>query len=195
MDAGASPSRVTSSRVIPEAKVIGVATQRKRAPYLNFLPDVVRNHFIAMCGEFTGTFLFLFFAFSGTQVANSQTQGSVSTTIAQGSNPAQLLYISLCFGFSLAVTAWVFFRISGGLFNPAVRFLDDALSRLLLITIGYPRDGFDRINASHPRRSYLHFSNTWCNLLSRYRLGIVPWTTECADFTRSWNFHCARSIH
>lgn len=73
-----------------------------------------------MCGEFIGTFLFLFFAFSGTQVANTQTQPQTSTTIAQASNPAQLLYISLCFGFSLAVNAWVFFRISGGLFNPAV---------------------------------------------------------------------------
>jgi len=31
-----------------------------------------------------------------------------------------LLYISLCFSFSLAVNAWVFFRVSGGLFNPAV---------------------------------------------------------------------------
>jgi len=30
------------------------------------------------------------------------------------------LYISLCFGFSLAVNAWIFFRVSGGLFNPAV---------------------------------------------------------------------------
>lgn len=93
---------------------------------LSFLPggpgNAIRNHFIAMCGEFAGTFLFLFFAFTGTQVANSQTQGSTSTTIAQGSNPAQLLYISLCFGFSLAVNAWVFFRISGGLFNPAVTF-------------------------------------------------------------------------
>ncbi|KAM0798390.1 aquaporin-like protein, partial [Usnea florida] len=79
-----------------------------------------RSHFVAMCGEFIGTFLFLFFAFSGTQVANTQTQPQTSTTIAQASNPAQLLYISLCFGFSLAVNAWVFFRISGGLFNPAV---------------------------------------------------------------------------
>jgi glycerol uptake facilitator-like aquaporin len=35
-------------------------------------------------------------------------------------DPAKLLYIALCFGFSLAVNAWVFFRISGGLFNPAV---------------------------------------------------------------------------
>ncbi|CAD6565240.1 MAG: hypothetical protein ASARMPRED_006521 [Alectoria sarmentosa] len=100
------------------------ATLEKGAnlPFLGKPGNPVRNHFIAMCGEFVGTFLFLFFAFTGTQVANSQTQGSVSTTIAQGSNPAQLLYISLCFGFSLGVNAWVFFRISGGLFNPAVTF-------------------------------------------------------------------------
>ena len=90
----------------------------------------IRNHFVALCGEFLGTFLFLFFAFTGTQVANSQTQGS-STTIAQGSNPAQLLYISLCFGFSLAVNAWVFFRISGGLFNPAVYISHFCLSHCL----------------------------------------------------------------
>ncbi len=71
-----------------------------------------------MCGEFAGTFLFLFFAFSGTQVANNQIQAPVD--VNQGSNPAQLLYISLAFGFSLAANAWVFFRVSGGLFNPAV---------------------------------------------------------------------------
>ena len=78
-----------------------------------------------MSGEFIGTFLFLFFAFAGTQVAkttNKQTQTQVTTaatTVDQGPNPAQLLYVSLCFGFSLAVNAWAFFRISGGLFNPA----------------------------------------------------------------------------
>ena len=86
------------------------------------LPNAPRNHFIAMAGEFVGTFLFLFFAFAGTQVANTPqtTTGSRSTTLPQGPNPAQLLYISLCFGFSLAVNAWIFFRVSGGLFNPAV---------------------------------------------------------------------------
>jgi aquaporin rerated protein, other eukaryote len=31
-----------------------------------------------------------------------------------------LSYIALSFGFSLMVNAWVFYRISGGLFNPAV---------------------------------------------------------------------------
>jgi aquaporin related protein len=35
-------------------------------------------------------------------------------------NTSQLLFISLGFGFSLCVCAWVFFRVSGGLFNPAV---------------------------------------------------------------------------
>ena len=92
----------------------------ERLPFLKLLPKNVRGHFVAMCGEFTGTFLFLFFAFSGTQVANTQTEDAESTRLSQESNPAQLLYISLCFGFSLAVNAWVFFRISGGLFNPAV---------------------------------------------------------------------------
>ncbi len=96
-----------------------------RLPYMNWMPNKVRNHFIAMSGEFTGTFLFLFFAFAATQVANSsQPPGGDPERIQQSSsaNVAQLLYISLAFGFSLAVNVWVFFRISGGLFNPAVCF-------------------------------------------------------------------------
>ncbi|GAB7345510.1 hypothetical protein MBLNU457_3828t1 [Dothideomycetes sp. NU457] len=91
-----------------------------RLPLLNRVPDTYRNHFIAMCGEFVGTVLFLFFALSGTQVANSIPSSAGLTVAETGANPQQLQYISLCFGFSLAVNAWVFFRISGGLFNPAV---------------------------------------------------------------------------
>ena len=72
-----------------------------------------RGHFIAMSGEFVGTFMFLYFAFAATQIANTLTPSSEP-------NLNQLLFISLAFGFSLAVTAWVFYRISGGLFNPAV---------------------------------------------------------------------------
>lgn len=62
-----------------------------------------------------GTFLFLFFAFSATQVANAAAAGAgnMSTTISQVPNASTLMYISLAFGFSLAVNAWVFFRISG----------------------------------------------------------------------------------
>jgi len=74
-----------------------------------------------MCGEYVGTVLFLFFALSGTQVANTIPSTGGKTVEEAGANPQQLQYIALCFGFSLAVNAWVFFRISGGLFNPAVR--------------------------------------------------------------------------
>ncbi|TKA59493.1 hypothetical protein B0A49_08921, partial [Cryomyces minteri] len=93
-----------------------------RLPFARRLPDNIRNHFVASCGEFAGTVLFLSFALSGTQVANSIPSSSGLTIAQTGSNPSQLLYIALCFGFSLAVNAWVFFRISGGLFNPAVTF-------------------------------------------------------------------------
>lgn len=71
-----------------------------------------RNHLVVVIGEFAGTFLFLLFAFTATQVANMSVD---SKTI----NLSASLYISLAFGFSLAVNAWAFFRVSGGLFNPA----------------------------------------------------------------------------
>ena len=120
MDETEEQTHVTRA-VVLAGKTKATLAKGAKLPFLGKPSNPVRNHFIAMCGEFAGTFLFLFFSFTGTQVANSQTQGSAST-IAQGSNPAQLLYISLSFGFSLGVNAWVFFRISGGLFNPAVTF-------------------------------------------------------------------------
>ena len=72
--------------------------------------------------------MFLFFAFAGTQVANIQSSASSSSSStsnttsgrATGFNVSVYLYISIIFGFSLMVNAWIFFRISGGLFNPAV---------------------------------------------------------------------------
>jgi len=80
----------------------------------HWLHPTARSHFVGFLGEFVGTFLFLFFAFAGTQVAN------MLASLGEGPNVGALLYISLAFGFSLAVNVWVFFRISGGLFNPAV---------------------------------------------------------------------------
>ena len=93
---------------------------------LRRLPPSFRGHLVAIIGELFGTISFLFFAFAGTQVANVSSNTNTGTTVITKvvqDNPAQLLYISLSFGFSLAVNAWVFFRISGGLFNPAVSML------------------------------------------------------------------------
>ncbi|PVH83534.1 aquaporin-like protein [Cadophora sp. DSE1049] len=90
---------------------------------LHSLPRSIRGHVVAVIGEFVGTLLFLFFAFAGTQVANVSSNTNTGTTVITETvqkTPQQLLYISLAFGFSLAVNAWTFFRISGGLFNPAV---------------------------------------------------------------------------
>ncbi|KAF2632527.1 aquaporin [Macroventuria anomochaeta] len=80
---------------------------------LGWLPNRTRHLLIAFLGEFIGTFLFLFFAFAATQTANNLL-GNRAMDIQS------LMYISLAFGFSLAVNVWVFFRVSGGLFNPAV---------------------------------------------------------------------------
>ncbi|KAE9988791.1 hypothetical protein EG328_007395 [Venturia inaequalis] len=85
-------------------------------------PRTKRGDFVASLGEFVGTTMFLFFAFAGTQVANVGGRNISSSTTGgeTGFSPEVLLYISLVFGFSLMVNVWVFFRISGGLFNPAV---------------------------------------------------------------------------
>ncbi|KAK8155194.1 aquaporin-like protein, partial [Phyllosticta citrichinensis] len=79
--------------------------------------------FVASLGEFVGTTMFLFFAFSGTEVAKARASTPADSNQAEGDppwDPTVMLYIALCFGFSLMVNVWIFFRISGGLFNPAV---------------------------------------------------------------------------
>jgi len=89
----------------------------RKIPLVSKLPKTLRNHLVALIGEFVGTFMFLFFAFSITQVANTTSSGAA---VSDSPNTSNLLYVALGFGFSLAVNAWVFFRITGGLFNPAV---------------------------------------------------------------------------
>ncbi|KAK5157111.1 hypothetical protein LTS14_004629 [Recurvomyces mirabilis] len=93
-----------------------------RLPFLKWMNGSVKGHFVATLGEFVGTTMFLFFAFAGTQVANAgaQTESNTTTNQSTGFSPIVLLYIGIAFGFSLMVNVWIFFRISGGLFNPAV---------------------------------------------------------------------------
>lgn len=89
-----------------------------------------KNHFLAFVGELVGTVLFMYFALGATNVANlpaTTVTGATTTSSTTGDavtvlNTSSLMYISLAFGFSLAICAWIFFRVSGGLFNPAVSF-------------------------------------------------------------------------
>ncbi|KAF2770594.1 aquaporin-like protein [Teratosphaeria nubilosa] len=61
--------------------------------------------------------MFLFFAFLGHMAVASQAGEVAPNGHMSGST---IINISLCYGFSLLVNAWCFYRISGGLFNPAV---------------------------------------------------------------------------
>ena len=101
-------------------------TEVMRLPWTMWMNSNAKNHFVAFIGEFVGTTMFLFFAFAGTQVANigsnASSDSNTTTGEATGFSPTVLLYISVVFGFSLMVNVWIFFRISGGLFNPAVTF-------------------------------------------------------------------------
>lgn len=88
---------------------------------------------MACIGEFVGTFMFLLFALGGTNVVNTAPpEGANATDLS--ANPSKIMYIALVFGMSLMVNAWVFFRISGGLFNPAV-----TLGMMLVGATGYSR--------------------------------------------------------
>jgi aquaporin related protein len=71
--------------------------------------------------EFVGTTVFLLLAFGGVQASND----------VEGSVLEQTLYIATSFGLSLLVSAWFFFRATGGLFNP-----DVSLALLLAGCIG-----------------------------------------------------------
>lgn len=115
-----APSKTNETTPLKQAQSSSgrATTHHRRARILNTLPVHIKNHIVASISEFVGTFLFLFFAFGGTQAVNTAPDDGQPSNLA--ANPARLLFIALSFGISLAVNAWVFYRISGGLFNPAV---------------------------------------------------------------------------
>ncbi|KAF7375289.1 Aquaporin 1 [Mycena sanguinolenta] len=74
-----------------------------------------RKDLIAASLELVGTMFFLLLGLGGIQAATGET-----VTRDEVTNVERILYISTCMGFSLVVCAWVFFRITGSLFNPCV---------------------------------------------------------------------------
>lgn len=93
--------------------------RRRRRPNTTTmgLPVTIRNNAVAALAEFVGTYLFLLFGFAGAQIANA---APFRADDADSPNLLALIYISFIFGFSLLVNVFVFYRISGGQFNPAV---------------------------------------------------------------------------
>lgn len=90
------------------------------------LPSTILNNIVAILGEFVGTFLFLFFSFAGTQIANMSVTAVAAAnlleTAGKGSppDPINVMFIALAFGLSLMANVWAFYRVTGGLFNPCV---------------------------------------------------------------------------
>jgi hypothetical protein len=85
-------------------------------PKTTFIDDLKAATF-----EFVGTTVFLLLAFGGTQGSHE----------VEGSALERTFYIATAFGLSLLVSAWFFFRATGGLFNP-----DVSLALLLVGAIG-----------------------------------------------------------
>jgi len=79
--------------------------------------------------EFIGTFFFLSLAFGAVQATTSA--GEVGQAPP---NALNVFIASVSFGFSLLVSAWCFYRASGGLFNPNV-----TLALFLTGAIGFVR--------------------------------------------------------
>jgi aquaporin related protein len=74
-------------------------------------------HLVAASGEFVGTFFFLYFGYAGNMMAILQ---SPYPAVNGGLASTTDIWIAISYGFSLLVNVWAFYRISGGLFNPAV---------------------------------------------------------------------------
>lgn len=95
------------------------------------LDDAARGHIVAVIGEYLGTTMFLFFGYIAAQTANEKKDITLRAAIGAGAAPAgpsllQISYISAVFGLSLAANAWIWYRVSGGMFNPSVSY---AISR------------------------------------------------------------------
>lgn len=89
----------------------------------------MEGHLIAAVGEFVGTFFFLWMAYSAQLMVINQAS---SASLIGGASSHTVVYISLIYGLSLLVNAWAFYRISGGLFNPAVSMIPISLVTMIL---------------------------------------------------------------
>ena len=93
--------------------------------------SAVKDDVEAALLEYVGTTIFLLLAFGGVQASASEARASVTYSEIE-----RALVISLSFGLSLLVSVWLFYRVTGGLFNPEV-----SLALLITGVIGPLRFG------------------------------------------------------
>ena len=89
--------------------------------------DNLRDDCLAAALEFIGTVFFLLFGLGGIQAATAES----SVADKPSSTLEYVLYVSTCMGLSLLISAWMFFRVTGGLFNPNI-----SLALLLIGSLG-----------------------------------------------------------
>lgn len=89
-------------------------TTTQSAPRQSYFANLTDDLQAALL-EFVGTTFFLTLAFGGVQAVTGAGEMSQASSVIE-----KVMYISLSFGFSLLVSAWLFFRVTGGLFNPNV---------------------------------------------------------------------------
>ncbi|KAK8136413.1 aquaporin rerated protein [Apiospora sp. TS-2023a] len=80
----------------------------------------LQQHVVAATGEFVGTFMFLFMGYSGHLMILDQAAAGGSSVASLSLGFLSTMAVGFTYGFSLLVSVWAFYRISGGLFNPAV---------------------------------------------------------------------------
>ncbi|KAF9875406.1 aquaporin [Colletotrichum karsti] len=77
----------------------------------------IQAHMVAASGEFVGTFMWLWTAYAGHLMARHQAPGEAPEG---GMLNTTLTSTALAYAFPLLANIWAFYRISGGLFNPAI---------------------------------------------------------------------------
>ncbi|KAJ3555344.1 hypothetical protein NM688_g2627 [Phlebia brevispora] len=86
------------------------------SPYTKGLFANIREDIHAALLEFCGTTVFLTLAFGGVQASGAE----AASTGSSPTSVERIMYAATSFGLSLLISAWLFFRVTGGLFNPNV---------------------------------------------------------------------------
>ncbi|KAI3395604.1 hypothetical protein diail_1042 [Diaporthe ilicicola] len=121
-----NPSLIIKQPVTLEPTELRAGVQRPIKAFTS-LNNAARGHIVAMISEYLGTTMFLFFGYIAAQTGNEKQDITLRASIGAAGAPAgpsllQISYISAVFGLSLAANAWIWYRISGGMFNPSIAF-------------------------------------------------------------------------